>query len=183
MILIGITGTHGAGKGTITRYLETTHQFVSFSVSEFLAAEAQRRGFVPDRIARRDIGNEYRAQSPTALMEATFASINSHAERVILEPQYTVPEVRFIQSKGGTVLAIDASLPVRYARVHVRGSLKDDVTFEEFVAAQEREMKSEDVRQQNLIAAMAAADVHLTNNGTVSALEQVLAQIITPLLV
>jgi len=176
MILIGLTGTHGAGKGTITDYLVREYGFVCVSVSEFLAAEAQRRGLAPDRAARRDIANEYRAQGPAALMEATYASIPEHAQRVILEPQYTLDEVAFIHDKGGIVIAVDADLRVRYDRVHVRGSAKDDVSFEEFAAAQENELDSSDPTKQNMAAAMREADIHLMNNGTVEELESVVCE-------
>jgi dephospho-CoA kinase len=112
-------------------------------------------------------------------MEAAFAAIDPTLEQVILEPQYTVEEVHFIQSRGGLVLAVDASLETRYDRVHVRGSAKDDVSFEEFKAAQEREMGSQDSNQQNLAAAMAAADVQLTNDGGVEEFEWVIEQVLT----
>jgi len=166
MILVGLTGTHGAGKGTITTYLCTTHNFVRFSVSEFLAAEAVRRGRTPDRHVRHDIANEYRAKGPTALMEAVFATVDPNSERVVLEPQYTVEEVQFIKNKGGTVIAVDAPLEVRYARVHVRGSTKDDVSFEDFKRAQEVEMQAVREGEQNLSAAIALADEHIVNDGT-----------------
>lgn len=170
MLLIGLTGTHGAGKGTVTEYLAREQGFVCVSVSEFLAQEAVRRGMYPDRKARGVIANEYRAKGPTALMEATYASIPAGADRVVLEPQYTEAEVAFVQGKGGIVLSVDADLRTRYDRVHVRGSAKDDVSFEEFVALEE--LSSEDRDKQNVRAAMAAADVHLENNGTMEELER-----------
>lgn len=172
MLLLGLTGTHGAGKGTITEYLVREHGFVCLSVSEFLAEEAVRRGMKPDRTARRNIANEYRTQGPRALMEAVYASIPEGAERVILEPQYTREEVQFIHEKGGVVLAVDADLRTRYDRVHVRGSAKDDVSFEEFKAAQEKELDSSDPTKQNLGVAMAMADVHLVNDGTLEDLKR-----------
>lgn len=170
MRLIGLTGTHGAGKGTVSDYLVREHGFVCISVSEFLADEAVRRGLKPDRKARGDIANEYRQQGPTALMEATYMSIPTGAERVILEPQYTEAEVAFVHEKGGIVIAVDADLETRYRRVHVRGSAKDDVSFEEFVALEE--LASADKDKQNVRAAMAAADVQLMNIGTVEELER-----------
>jgi len=171
MDLIGITGTHGAGKGTITRYLVQEHGFAYVSVSEFLAKEAARRGMKADRHARHDIANEYRARAPTALMEAVCASIDPDAERVIVEPQYTLAEARFIKEQGGTMLAVDASAATRYERVHVRGSLKDDVSFEEFTSAEEAEMRSDNPEAHNLAATMAAADIRLMNDGTEAELE------------
>jgi len=169
MQLIGLTGTHGAGKGTVSSYLMREHGFICVSVSEFLAEEAERRGMTPDRKARGDIANEYRAEGPTALMEATVASIPEGSERVILEPQYTEAEVAFVHAKGGMVIAVDADLRTRYDRVHVRGSAKDDVSFEEFVALEE--LTSDDKDKQNVRAAMVAADIHLMNSGTLQELE------------
>jgi len=172
MVLIGLTGTHGAGKGTVVNYLVREHGFTCLSVSEFLAAEAERRGMQPDRHARHDIANEYRARGPLALMEAVLATVPERVERVILEPQYTEEEVRFVQERGGMVIAVDADLETRYERVHVRGSAKDDVSFEEFKASQEAEMAAAKAGEQNLQGAMVAADVHLQNNSTIEAIER-----------
>ena len=173
MHLIGLTGTHGAGKGTVTEILARGYGFAVYSVSEFLASEALRRGMQPDRAARRDIANELRRLSPTALMEAVYATLPEGVERVVIEPQYTLEEVRCIQGKGGIVLALDAPLEMRYARIQVRGSTKDIVSFEEFRRSQELEMRSKDGDRQNLTAAMAAADVWLKNDGTREELERV----------
>ena len=179
MILIGFTGTHGAGKGTITEYLTRAHSFTYFSVSEFLAQEVERRGLTANRNARSETANEYRAKSPTALMEAVYATIDPTLPRVVLEPQYTIDEVRFIQSKGGVVIAVDASLDARYARIQKRGGLKDSISFGEFKAFQEREMGSVNSNQQNLSQTMALADIHLINNGTVEELEKALESELT----
>lgn len=178
MVLIGLTGTHGAGKGTVTKYLVEKNGFTAYSVSEFLANEARRRGMEPDRSARRNIANEYRSNGPTGLMEAVYATIDPISERVILEPQYTVDEVKFIQEQGGIVIAVDATLETRYERVHVRGSAKDDVSFEEFKAMQELEMDSTDPNKQNMKVAMACADIHLMNDGTVAEFEKKIKEVL-----
>ena len=43
MIVIGITGTLGAGKGTIVDYLVKNKGFNHFSVRSFIAQEIQNR--------------------------------------------------------------------------------------------------------------------------------------------
>ncbi len=169
-MIIGITGTLGAGKGTVVEYLVNKKGFKHFAVSDtFLAGEAQKRGFEPNRIVRRDIANEYRAKGPTKLMEAVYEMAKSAVEagdRIVLEPQHTAAEVAFIQSIGGVELAVDADLHTRYDRIQKRGGSKDDVTFEQFAEEQKHEMESEDPNKNNLGAAIALADVTLQNNGT-----------------
>ncbi len=170
MIIIGITGTLGSGKGTVVEYLVQKFGFQHFAVSDsFLAAEAIRRGLQPDRIARTAIANEYRAIGPTQLMEAVYAMAKPAVEteqNIIIEPQHTVAEVRFIQSLGGIELSVDADLGTRYQRIVKRGSEKDKVSYEEFEKQQRQQMSAIDPHRNNLGAAMAVADVHLTNNGT-----------------
>lgn len=184
MTIIGITGTLGAGKGTIVEYLKTKG-FKHIAVSDtFLAGEAVRRGLTPDRIARRDIANEFRAMGPTGLMEAVYemaGPVIEAGEDVVIEPQHTAAEVHFIQSKGGVVFAVDADLKVRYERIQKRGSTKDNVSFEQFAEEQKTEMASSDPNKNNLGAAIAQANYHLTNDGTRTELEAAIEKVLTQL--
>jgi dephospho-CoA kinase len=174
MVLIGITGTLGAGKGTVVEYLKDKYGFVDFAVSDtFLAGELKKRGLPPDRVNRRNLANEFRAHGPTKLMESVFALAQSAieaGENVIIEPQHTVAEVEFIQSVGGVEFAVDADLEVRYERISKRGGEKDNVTFEQFKTEQEFEMKQTDPNKNNLSASIAHADYVFTNNGTLDEL-------------
>jgi dephospho-CoA kinase len=181
MQLIGLTGTLGAGKGTVTEYLTKEKGFTYVSVSQFLADEAVRWGREPDRMARHDVANHFRAQGPMALMEACFAAVPSDAERVVLEPQHTVGEVGFIHGKGGKVIGVDADLHLRYERIKKRGSEKDNVTFEEFKMHQELESKSDDPNEQNLAAAIEAAYVVIQNNGTLDELHTEIDRVLVAL--
>lgn len=185
MKIIGITGTLGAGKGTIVEYLKTKG-FKHFAVSDtFLAGEAAKRGLTPDRGTRRDIANEFRAKGPTKLMEAVYEMARPDietGENVIIEPQHTAAEVEFIKTMGGVVFSIDADLETRYARIQKRGSEKDNVSFEQFAEDQRNEMQSNDPNKNNLGQAIAKADHHLTNNGTREELEGAIEKILVQIL-
>ncbi len=176
MIIIGITGTLGAGKGTVVEYLKEKYGFAHFAVSDtFLAGELKRRGLPPDRVNRRNLANEFRAQGPTKLMEAVYAMAQpaiQTGQNVIIEPQHTVAEVEFIQSIGGIEFAVDADLEVRYERIAKRGGEKDNVTFEQFKAEQEFEMKQTDPNKNNLAASITHANHVFTNNGTLDELHR-----------
>ena len=168
-MIIGLTGTLGSGKSTVVGYLEKKG-FKRFSVSDTsLKNEALKRGREPDRQARHDIANEYRSRGATKLMEAVYgfakASVDA-GENIVLEPQHTVAEVKFIQDLGGKVIGVDADIRTRYERILKRGSEKDQVSFEEFRAFQELESESDDPNANNLIAAGKAADIHVRNDGT-----------------
>ena len=167
-IIIGITGTLGAGKGTVVEYLKNKG-FKHFSVSGFLNSEIVKRGLVPDRVKQREVANEYRAKGPLTLMEAVYESAKTAieaGENVVIESQHTAAEVRFIQSMGGVELIVDADLRTRYARITKRGSEKDNVTFEQFSKEQEWEMSQKDPNMNNLGSAIAIADFHISNDGT-----------------
>jgi len=169
-MIIGITGTLGAGKGTIVEYLVKQKGFKHVAVSDtFLVGEAVKRGLTPDRVTRRTIANEYRAKGPTGLMEAVYELAKPFVdagENVVMEPQHTAAEVEFIQSKGGVEFAVDADLEKRYERIAKRGSEKDKVSFEQFKTEQEFEMSQTNPNMNNLGAAIRKADLVLTNNGT-----------------
>jgi adenylate kinase family enzyme len=61
-MIIGITGTLGAGKGTVAKYLVERHNFTYLSVRNFLAAEVLRRGLAVNRDTITQVSNKLRAQ-------------------------------------------------------------------------------------------------------------------------
>jgi dephospho-CoA kinase len=177
MDLIGMTGTHGAGKGTAVSLLVDEYGYTHVSVSAFLSHEAKRRKLDLDRGGRSTVANELRGQSPTALMEATHQWGREQypdASAIVLEPQYTIAEVQYVQNRGGIVIAVDADIDVRYERIQERGSEKDNVSYEEFVEWQQRELRSDDPNKANLADAIEQADYRVMNNGTP---EELFAQI------
>ena len=62
MNIIGITGTIGAGKGTIVDYLVKEKGYVHYSVREFLAEEVKKRGLEVNRDTLTEVGNDLRAK-------------------------------------------------------------------------------------------------------------------------
>ena len=61
MKIIGITGTLGAGKGTIVDYLKEHYGYRHYSVRGYLIEEAQRRGMELNRDTFVVVANDLRA--------------------------------------------------------------------------------------------------------------------------
>jgi len=186
MIIIGITGTLGAGKGTVVEYIKEKYGFKHFAVSDtFLVGELRKRGVEPDRLARRTLANELRAQGPTKLMEAVYEMAKPSIEKgghIIIEPQHTIAEVEFIKSIGGVMFAVDADFRLRYERIIKRGSEKDNITLEQFIEQQQFELKQTDPNKNNLMASMSRANYIFMNNGSVEELHTEIDKVMGELL-
>ncbi len=73
MIIIGITGTLGAGKGTIVDYLVSRRGFLHFSVRDFIKDEIIRRGMPVDRDSMVVVANSLRAaNSPSFIVDQLY---------------------------------------------------------------------------------------------------------------
>ena len=74
MIIIGITGTLGAGKGTIVEYLVQQKGFVHFSVRSFITEEINRQGLPVNRDSMVVVANKLRADhSPSYIIDQLYA--------------------------------------------------------------------------------------------------------------
>jgi dephospho-CoA kinase len=167
LIIVGITGTLGAGKGTIVDYLHQ-HGFEHFSVRGFLTKIIQEKGLELNRDSMVVVANELRANhSPSYIAEQLFLLAKESGKDCIIESIRTVGEVTALKEKGGFYLfAVDADSKLRYNRVVLRGSETDKISYETFLENEAREMNSDDPNKQNLAACQALADFKFENNGT-----------------
>ncbi len=184
MIVVGITGTLGAGKGTLVEYLVNEKGFLHYSVRSFLIKEIEKRGLVVNRDTMTLIANELRANhSPSYITDCLFEEALSKGVNCVIESIRTPGEIVSLQKKGRFILfAVDADPRIRFLRITKRKSETDSIDFETFLQNEAREMESDDANKQNLKACIKQADFVLDNNGTVADLiekaEKVLQQIL-----
>lgn len=177
--IIGITGTLGAGKGTVVEYLKEKYGFVHFSVRDFLKEEVLRRGMEPNRDSFTQVANELRAaHSPSYVTDCLYERAAQQLHDAVIESIRTPGEIDSLQTKGNFRLwAVDADPEIRYCRAVLRNSETDHVTYETFLANERREMTSTDPNKQNLSVCISRADTVLQNNGDLAALYQAVDEV------
>ena len=180
MITIGITGTLGAGKGTIVDYLQKEKGFSHYSVRAFLIDEIKARGMEVNRDSMTLVGNDLRAQhSPSWIIEQLYQQAQASGKNCIIESIRTPGEVDALRSKPNFYLfAVDADPRVRYDRAVLRGSETDHIDYDTFLANEQREMDNADPNKQNLKYCIQQADYCFDNNGTIDDLNQQVEQVL-----
>lgn len=183
-MIIGITGTIGAGKGTIVDYLVEKFSFHHYSVRQFLIEEAQKRGMPLNRDVYVAIANELREQnSPSYITDQLHTIAIENGGHAVIESIRTPGEISSLKEKGNFyLLAVDAEPHLRYERIVVRNSETDKITFETFVENEKREMTATDPNKQNLCACIQQADFVLRNDLDIPNLHNQLDQIVKKLL-
>jgi len=166
-MIIGITGTLGAGKGTVVNRLKEKG-FLHFSSSGLLTEILEERGEEVDRDAMGRIARELRAKDQAGVPKENYKRANlSKGADAIFESLHTVEEAEFIKSIGGLVLGVDAPVAIRYERIQKRGSVKDNISYERFVEQAEREEREETTETGHSIrGAMKLADYVIENSGS-----------------
>ncbi|HAH60240.1 MAG: AAA family ATPase [Lentimicrobiaceae bacterium] len=173
MIIIGITGTLGAGKGTIVEFLVRERGFTHLSVRSFIAAEIIKRGLPVNRDNMVLVANDLRtSHSPSYIVDCLYQQALLSHGNCIIESIRTPGEVISLREKGNFILfAVDANARTRFERIRKRQSETDFIDFETFTQNEAREMNSDNPNHQNLRKCIEMADVLFNNDGTVSQLE------------
>jgi len=179
MLIIGITGTLGAGKGTIVDYLVRNKNFAHYSVRSFLTKEIEKRNLPVNRDSMVLVANDLRANhSPSFITDCLYEEAKINNQNSVIESIRTPGEVISLRNKGAFLLiAVDADISFRYQRAVLRGSETDHVSFEEFAANETREMNSNDPNKQNLRKCLQMADIRIENNGNIENLYEELDKI------
>jgi len=174
MIIIGITGTLGAGKGTVVNYLVKEKGFKHFSVRAYLTREIEKRGMPVNRDTMVAMANGLRAKhSPSFIIEELYREAAAQEKNCIIESIRTPGEIVALRSQPGFVLlAVDADPRVRFNRIRKRNSETDKVNFGTFISNEQREMHSDDPNKQNLAECIRQADYTILNNGSLEELHE-----------
>jgi dephospho-CoA kinase len=169
-MLIGITGTDGAGKGTVVDYLVEKKGFIHCSARALWVDELAHRGVEATRANMRLIGNEMREKYGNDFVVAFYLEKikKGGLQNVIIESIRTVAEAETLKANGGILFAVDAEQKIRYTRVQGRRSETDKVSFEDFVSHEVLEANDPNPHGMQKQKVMQMADHTLLNNTSVS---------------
>lgn len=176
-MLIGITGTDGAGKGSVVELLVQDFGFVHYS-SRAIILEYIHAANLPDtRAQMRLTANELRAaHGNDFLVTMALAKMrDAGVTKAVVESIRATAEAVTLKAAGGVLLAVDADQTVRYERVQRRRSESDQVTLAQFIAHEELEKNDPDPHGMQKGKVIAMADYTILNEGTLDALKEAVA--------
>jgi len=180
-MIIGVTGTNGAGKGAVVEYL-VQKGFTHYWVRDFLVAEIIKRGMKVDRSAMRDVANDLRFKNgPSYVVETLYAQAAKKGGKGVVESIRVVGEANFLKEHSAPLIAVDAHRHTRYERIVRRGSHTDSVDFDTWVKEEEREWHNEAEHDMNVPAVMKMADYTLHNDGTLEELHKQIDDVLVKL--
>lgn len=172
MIVIGITGTLGAGKGTIVEILKKKG-FIHYSARDFLVKKINELALEVNRDTMTLVANQQREEEGADFIAKGLLSMAKQQDKnCIIESIRNVKEIDFLKKNSEFILfSIDADIDIRYKRIKLRKSETDKVDFKTFCQNEQREMSSTDENKQNISACMQRADFSFNNNGSREELE------------
>lgn len=177
-MIVGLTGSFGAGKGCVADYL-VSKGFRHFSARSFIILEIDRRGLRVNRDSMTTVANDLRKQhGPTYIFEQLVEMAREHGGDCVVESIRAVAEAQYLKSQGGFVLGVDADPKLRYERIVNRGSETDNVTFEEWRDQEIRESNPDDPTKQDIFGALKESNVVVRNEGTIEELHQQIDEVL-----
>jgi dephospho-CoA kinase len=167
-MIIGITGTLGAGKGTVVEYLKEKG-LKHYSAREFIVKEVTKRGLEPIRDNITAVADDLRKKNfPGYIISELLKEAEAHGGNAVIESVRALGEIEVLRKSKEQfyLFAVDAYPRTRYERVIARKASTDNVTFEKFIEDEQKESTGESPWRGNLPGCIKLADFVFQNNGT-----------------
>lgn len=178
-MIIGLTGTNGAGKTVTADHLQTKG-FHFHSLSDEIRAELAERSMEANRENLIQTGNALRAEYGPAVLAERIKSRLRPDRNYVIDSIRNPYEVDALRAYGGFhLLHLDAPRPMRFERTVKRGGPRTPASFEQFVEQEDREINSADPTHQQLQATWAKADSVIDNGGSIEELKATVDRVVS----
>lgn len=174
MLIIGITGTLGSGKGMVVDYLVNEKGFLHFSARKFLIQKMKQKDMEINLTNMTLLGNELRVlHSPSYIADSLFKEAIKTGKDCVIESLRTPGEIESLRIRGKFILiAVDAPAKLRYKRIVERGGEGDIESIKNLMKIEKQQMHSTDPNKHNLQKCMDMADYKFVNDGTIEDLHR-----------
>jgi dephospho-CoA kinase len=160
--VIGIIGPIGSGKDTAAEYLHKKLGIPFYQISSVLKDICHDRGIAPSRENLIELGTTLASQHGDSYLARYLLDRASDVSLIVGMRQ--LGQVDYLrQNSRLTLIAINASAPIRYKRAMLRGKLGEAKTLEAFKRLEIKE--NSPPRVQRLFECMRRADYTVVNNG------------------
>lgn len=175
MKIIGVSGTNGSGKDTVSKMLAEQHGFLFVDASTMFVEELKKRGWPIDREHKSRLSAEWRREfGMGAFVDKAVDLFNQDSTKykgLVVGSLRHPGEADSVHNLDGVVVWVDADPRVRYDRIQSNLSERKGIhaeegkSYEDFLAEQKREMTPVgDSATLDMSGVHKKADIFLENN-------------------
>lgn len=159
-MIIGITGTYGAGKDTVAEILKEMN-FYHVSYSDLLREELKTRKKSPSRDNLIEMGNELRTKYGADILSKKAFEKVKDGENYVFTSIRNPQEVKYLQARNNFLLInVTAPSSIRIKRIMERNRAGDPKTLKELQEKEAREnSRNPNDQQLNNVATMAKVEL------------------------
>ncbi|MFA4995561.1 MAG: AAA family ATPase [Patescibacteria group bacterium] len=176
-MIIGLTGTFGAGKDAVSEYL-AEKGFEHISTSDILREVAKERSLGLDRETVRMLSNNLKKEFDSAIL-AKMAVEQKSKKNLVISALRDIGEIDYLKTIDNfKLIFVDAPIEIRYERLIKRS--RDDqekkLTLEELKEKEQLEMSGKS--SQRIDLCKEKADYIIDNSGTIEGLNKKIDKIL-----
>lgn len=184
-MIIGLTGSMGAGKGEVVKILERLG-FRYITLSQMVREEARRRGISEEREKLMEVGNSMRQKhGPGVLAKLALQKIQAHShDQWVIDGIRNPAEIEELKKgENAHIWGIKADRDLLVSRILKRARQSDPKTAEEIMKKIEREWGvGEPPEGQQVERCLRHSDVLIENEETLEELDKKVMKLYNKLL-